>query len=71
MILDLAFATSLLNAAVKDKNITNNISIESVPTQITPTVQESIYETNAEINISSDDTDSRLVKTFIQFLMNN
>ncbi|KYN09834.1 hypothetical protein ALC57_18043 [Trachymyrmex cornetzi] len=57
---DLAFATSLLNAAMKDKNITKDtesISIKSVPTQqITPIVQEPTHETNAEIDISNDDT---------------
>ncbi|KYQ53485.1 hypothetical protein ALC60_07408 [Trachymyrmex zeteki] len=61
---DLTFATSLLNAAVKDKNITKNtesISIDghsgSVPTQqITPIVQKPTHETNAEIDISNDDT---------------
>lgn len=73
----MTFATSLLNAALKEKDRTKNVEsfIESVSTQqtISTVVQESEQsETNAEISTQSDTEDtSKLIKAFIYSVFND
>ncbi|KAM0736989.1 hypothetical protein ACS0PU_000082 [Formica fusca] len=64
---DTVFATSLLNAAMKERHITiNENSIESIPTEQTiPKIYKSAHtKTNAEMNTESDTDDSLMLIKF-------